>query len=219
MFATDRRSLAVTLAGLAIAALAEPAYAIPLAAVANIEVTAPPNPTSLDLRDGNTESVVAIGGSALDASTSADASVAAGSPSRLHIGDELAQAMAAALKEHGLNVSAPATAPQSQTAKVAFVIEEAGYERRVWGKIGPKLTVRVRLLDAGSGDRLWGDTYKYDRAAMTIGWTMLRPPDQYAFESMDDVTAHPETVTEGLRTGIRMIAERAAEDLIGEIDK
>src|SRR6185437_2511500 len=108
---------------------------------------------------------------------------------------------------------------QQPTAKVAFIVEEAGYERRVWGKIGPKLTVRVRLLDAASNDRLWGDTYKYDMVAMTIGWTMLRPPEQYGFDEPADVLAHPDLAVEGLRTGIRMIADRAADDLIGEIDK
>lgn len=109
-------------------------------------------------------------------------------------------------------------AGQTPTARVGISIEEAGYERRVWGKIGPKLTVRARLYEASSGDRLWGDTYVYDRSAQTLGWTMLRPPEEYGFDEPEDVLAHPDVVVAGLRTGVRMIADQIAEDIASDLD-
>ena len=107
---------------------------------------------------------------------------------------------------------------QAPTARLELIIEKAGYERRVWGKIGPKLTVRVRVYEAASNDRAFADTYKYDMSAQTIGWTMLRPPEAFGFDEPEEVPAHPEVVVAGLRKGIEMIAERAAEDIVRELE-
>ena len=227
-----RQALTVgfTTFGLALLCVA-PGHAIPRSSVASIEVTAPPNPTHIPLKVGDFASAIALGlvvGPGATAGELAGSAETSGADPKLsqrlngedlRIGDELAQAMETALKQKGLNAFGAGGNAQQPTARIVLIIEEAGYERRVWGKIGPKLTVRVRLLDATSGDRLWGDTYKYDMVAQTIGWTMLRPPAEFGFDEPEDVLAHPDIVVAGLRTGIRMIADRAAEDIAGELDK
>jgi len=223
-------TLGLTIFGVALLSVV-PGYAIPRSSVTNVEVTAPPNPTHIPLKVGDFASAIALGlvmgpgATAGELAGSAEATGAdpkltqSASGQNLRIGDELALAMESALKQKGLNAFAVGTGVQPPTARIVLIIEEAGYERRVWGKIGPKLTVRVRLLDAASGDRLWGDTYKYDMVAQTIGWTMLRPPEEFGFDEPEDVLAHPDVVVAGLRTGIRMIADRAAEDIVGELDR
>lgn len=222
------RCLMIVLALLIVAPETTNAY--PASSLASIQVVAPPNPTHITLKDGDAVTAIALGVLFGPGATAGDLVGSAKESGRdpslsqkmaeqnLRIGDELAQAMESALKQRGYNASVAAV-PQSPTTRIVFIIEEAGYERRVWGKVGPKLTVRVRLLDAVSGSNLWRDTYKYDLVAMTIGWTMLRPPEQYGFKEPGDVLAQPGLAVEGLRTGIRMIADRAASDMLEDVDK
>lgn len=212
------------------AAFSAPADAAPRALLNAIEVTAPANPTHLPLKVGNFGSAIALGlfvGPGATAGELAGSAEASGRATKLteslagqnlRVGDELAQAMEAALKQRSFNAFAAGASQQPPSVRIVFEIEECGYERRVWGKIGPKLTVRVRVFDITNNDRVFGDTYKYDMYAQTLGWTMLRPPEEYGFEDADSVLAHPDVVAAGIRTGIRMIAERAAEDIVGEFD-
>lgn len=204
--------------------------AAPRTALSVVEVAPPPNPTHIPLRVGNLSSAIALGIVVGPGATAGELAGSAASSGRdpklsqrmaeqnLRIGDELALAMEASLRRHAFNAFVTGASAQAPTARVVFEIEEAAYERRVWGKIGPKLTVRVRVFDTATGDRLFADTYTYDMYAQTIGWTMLRPPPEYGFEEPEEVLAHPEIVAAGFRTGIRMIADRAADDIVDELD-
>jgi hypothetical protein len=209
-----------------------PAWATPRSAVTAIEVTAAPNPTHIPLKVGSLSSAIALGltvGPGATAGELAGSAESAGKDAtltqrvadrELRLGDEFAKAIEEALKKKGLNafLAGSPVAGQTATARVSVSIEEAGYERRVWGKIGPKLTVRARLYEASSGDRLWGDTYVYDMYAQTLGWTMVRPPEEYGFDEPEDVLAHPDVVVAGLRTGVHMIADHIAEDIVADLD-
>ena len=229
-----RRALAIrfVLSCAAALAVAAPGHAMPRSVMAAIEATAPPNPEHIPLKVGDFGSAIALGlivGPGATAGELAGSAEASGKDPKLSerlagqkllIGDALAQAMVGALKKRGFNAFSKggAAQPQPPTARLELIIEEAGYERRVWGKIGPKLTVRVRVYEAASNDRVFADTYKYDMSAQTIGWTMLRPPEEFGFDEPEEVLAHPEVVVAGLRKGIEMIAERAAEDIVGEME-
>jgi hypothetical protein len=211
-------------------ASAAPSRATPRSAVGAIEVTAPPNPTHIPLKVGNLSTAIALGLAVGPGATSGelagsaeasgkDTSLSARAAERdLRLGDEFALAIEGALKAKGLNAFLAGVAGQSPTARLTIEIMEAGYERRAWGKIGPKLTVRARVYDAKSGDRLWGDTYKYDMYAQTLGWTMLRPPEEYGFDEAEDVLAHPDVAIAGLRKGVQMIADEIAKDVVEDLD-
>ena len=208
------------------------ALAYPASVLASVDVEAPENPAQIPLRVGNLSSAIAMGLVAGPGATSgvlAGSATASGRDTRLsenaasqnlRVADELAAAICDALKRKGFNAQPRSNAAQAQpaTARITFTIEEVAYERRAWGKIGPKLTVRVRAYESPSDDRIFSDTYKYDMYAQTLGWTMLRPPEQYGFDEADDVLAHPDVAIAGLRTGITMIADRLVDDFLADVD-
>jgi hypothetical protein len=227
-----RDSLVFGLALIALLIQGTTVHAMPRSSLASIHVVAPENPTHIPLRVGSLSSAIALGLTAGPGATAGELAGSAGASGRdtkltesvagknLRMGDELAKAIADALQRKGFGaaVATSGQQPQSPTARLTASIEEAAYERRAWGKIGPKLVVQVRVHDVASGDRLFADTYKYDMYAQTIGWTILRPPPEYGFEEAEEVTAHPEIVVAGFRTGFQMIADRVADDIVSELD-
>jgi hypothetical protein len=116
-----------------------------------IEVTAAPNPTHIPLKVGSLSSAIALGLAVGPGATAGERAGSAESTGKdatltecvadreLRLGDEFAKAIGSSV------------AGQTPTARIGISIEEAGYERRVWGKIGPKLTVKARSYEAQSG--------------------------------------------------------------------
>lgn len=197
----------------------------------HIDVMPTANPDQIPLRVGNLGSAILLGLAFGPGATSGELAGSANAsgrattlservaPFNLRMGEEFASAMATALQQRGVDAAVQGSAARAPTMRLTFSFEEIAYERRVWGKIGPKMVVRIRVRDAASDDRLFGDTYMYDMYAQTIGYTILRPPEEVGFEDSDQVLAHPDRVVEGFRIGFRMIAEEAAKDIVEELQE
>lgn len=223
----------ILLSVLMLAAAAAPSYTAARAESApssvQIDVIPTENPDKIPLRVGNLGSAILLGLAIGPGAASGELAGSAASsgkantlservaPYNLRMADEFAAAMAKALQQHGVDAAVQGSAARAATMRLTYSFEEVAYERRARGKIGPKMVVRIRVRDAASDDRLFGDTYMYDMYAQTIGYTILRPPEEVGFDEADEVLAHPDRVVEGFRIGFKLIAEEAAKDIVEEL--
>lgn len=188
--------------------------------IGTISVDGPKNPDHYGLAIGNVGGAIALGAAvgpgaaagdlAGSLSTSAKANNLTDVLASQHLllGDEMNAAVRAALTEDGYNVATAGHADSEPPvdAILHITIEESTYERRVWGKIGPHLIVGARLTNPVSGRLLFSRTYSYDMYAHTVGYTLLRPADEFGFDEPDDVLAHANIAAAGFRAAIPMIA-------------
>ncbi|MEK9970425.1 MAG: hypothetical protein VW600_14890 [Ferrovibrio sp.] len=147
----------------------------------------------------------------------------------LALGDELARAVSDGLAANGYTVATAKPQRRKTTelldsyagigsgadAILDIAIEHSTYERRVWGKIGPSLTINARLVDARTSRRFLQRTYRYDFSSATLGYTLLRPPPEFGFDTMGEVMANPERAAAGFRAVIPMIVA----DLTAQLPK
>lgn len=137
----------------------------------------------------------------------------------LKLGCELREGIERSLSQLGYDVVPVDTAREQPSEMLAdygrlnldadavldVAVQHSTYERRAWGKVGPSLTVTLRLVDLRSGRQLFLRTYRYDFYAATIGYTNLRPPEEFGFEEIEAVLANPKVAVEGFRAAIPMI--------------
>ena len=199
-----------------------PAMATPRSAIDVIEVLGAGNPDHVALRDGTFSGEIAIGASVVPATAGAAADPKLGARNELQglkLGDELAVAVQKALVAKGVKsyVAGELSHPWP-TSSLQLTIDDTRYERRGEGKIGPNLVVRFRLYDATSRDKLLGNTYVYDLYAKTIGWSVVRPPEQFGLDKPEDLQAHPEVILSAMRKGIDLIAAQIAADILADVE-
>jgi hypothetical protein len=213
--------------GLAVMALAValpmPASATPRSAIDVIEVLGAGNPDHVALRDGTFSGEIAIGAAVATATPGAtpDPKLAARNElQKLKLGDELAVAVQKALVAKGLKsyVAGELSHPWP-TSSLQLTIDDTRYERRGEGKIGPNLVIRFRLYDATSRDKLLGNTYIYDLYAKTIGWSVVRPPEEFGLDNPEDLQARPDVVLSAMRKGIDLIAAQIATDIMADVEE
>jgi hypothetical protein len=79
--------------------------------------------------------------------------------------------------------------------------------------------IRFRLFDATSRDKLLGNTYIYDLYAKTIGWSVVRPPEEFGLDKPDDLQARPDVILSAMRKGIDLIASQIATDILADVEE
>jgi hypothetical protein len=209
--------------------------------VHRIVIAGPENPVRYNLVQGDPTGAGGIGGAAgigaiagatagsMNNQTNAPSFTAAMLQQNLALGDELARAIRDGLVANGYETGSVKPPRRKATdlldsyagmdsaadTILDIAIEQSTYERRVWGKIGPSLTIHARLVDAKSERRLLQRTYRYDFSAATIGYTLLRPPPEFGFDTMADVMADPARAAAGFRAAIPMIVA----DLTSQLPK
>ncbi len=209
--------------------------------VRRIVIASPENPVRYNLVQGDPTGAGGIAGAAgvgalagsiagsMNNQTNAPSFTAAMMQQNLALGDELARAIRDGLAANGYEIGS--VKPQRRKATdlldsyagmdsaadaiLDIAIEQSTYERRVWGKIGPSLTIHARLVDAKSERRLMQRTYRYDFSAATVGYTLLRPPPEFGFDAIADVMADPARAAAGFRAAIPMIVA----DLTAQLPK
>jgi len=210
-------------------------------AIRQIALAGPANPAQYNLAVGDLGGAIMMGtavGAGAAAGTLAGSMTdrekaptftAAMAAQHLALGDELAAAISQALSGNGYAVHRIAPArrrPEAlldgnaeltagDDALLDLAIEKSTYERRVWGKIGPSLTIRLRLTEAHTARVLLQKTYRYDLYSATIGYTILRPPPEYGFADAADVMADPPRAAAGFRAVIPLVVA----DLVAQLPK
>jgi len=174
--------------------------------IIRIAIVGPQNPTQVKLEVGGWASAigVAMGGGAVAgmlAATRQNDQMPVLQDFKL--GDEMNAAVSKSLDAAGYTI-VPDSDPHPD-AVLAFTLAECKYVRRVWGLIGPRITMDVELRDRTTGNRLFSRSYRYDMH--TLGFTGdLTPEDKYGFDTVEEVRAHPDVVAAGLRAAIPMVA-------------
>jgi len=82
-------------------------------------------------------------------------------------------------------------------------------------KYRPHLHFYLRLVDAKTKNVLYGDEMQYGYLNPLMTGAKLTAPDKFYYASVEDVLADPKRTVEGLRTGIRDIADHMAQGLSG----
>jgi hypothetical protein len=82
-------------------------------------------------------------------------------------------------------------------------------------KYRPHLHVYMRLVDAKTKDVLYGDEMIFGYTNPFMSAAKLPAPDKYFYGEIEEVLADPHRTVEGLRAGIRDIAEHMALRLSG----
>lgn len=208
--------------------------------IRRIALAGPENPARYNLVQGSfsdsglsgAAGVGAVAGTlagSMNDQTNAQNFTAAMQAQNLALGDELARAVRDGLAANGYDIAQIKQQRRKSTelldsyagidpaadAVLDIAIEQSTYERRVWGKIGPSLTINARLVDPRTSRRLLQRTYRYDFSSATIGYTILRPPSRYGFDTISDVMANPQLAAEGFRAVIPMIVA----DLTAQLPK
>jgi len=224
MIMVNGRALLVASLALLLLALVSPmsAKATPRAAIAVVEVLGAGNPDHVALRDGTFSGEIAIGAAVATSTGNAAADPnlkARAALQTLRLGDELAAAVQKALAAKGVPayIAGEASHPWP-TSSLQLTIDDTRYERRGEGKIGPNLVVRFRLYDATSRDKLLGNTYIYDLYAKTLGWSVVRPPDEFGLDKPEDLQTKPDVVLAALHKGVDMIAAQIASDILADVE-
>ena len=190
-----------------------------LQAIKSVTIIGPQNPDHIGLGVGDLGSAVAAGtGIGPGAAAGVLGGSVAGSekqpyltealrPQGLRLGDEISAAAFATLRQQGYEVRMPESAgAESSDAVLDLRIDQIAYERRVWGLIGPKLALDVKLTERASGRTLFYQIYLYDLHTISLGPSLgLTPDEKYGFERPEDVLSHPEVVVAGFRAAIPMI--------------
>lgn len=184
--------------------LVTPALAGVPVTVNRIAIIGPENPTEIRLEVGGWASAigVAMGGAVGGALAASKENGQMPILADFRLGDEMKTAITKALEEDGYTI-----VPEDQADAVLILkMGDCKYVRRVWGLIGPRITMESELRDRLTGKRLFSRDYKYDMH--TLGMTgQLTPEDKYGFDTIEDVQAHPDVVAAGLRAALPMIAE------------
>ena len=83
-------------------------------------------------------------------------------------------------------------------------------------KYRPHLHFYVRLVDARTKNVLYGDEMIFGYTNPFMNAAKLPAPDKYFYANLEDVLADPQRTVEGMRAGIRDIAEHMARQMSGE---
>lgn len=83
-------------------------------------------------------------------------------------------------------------------------------------KYRPHLHVYMRLVDAKTKNVLYGDEMLYGYTNPFVSAAKLPAPDKYFYPEVEGVLADPQRTVEGMRAGVRDIAEHMARRLKGE---
>jgi hypothetical protein len=188
------------------------AWAAVPANITRIAIVGPDNPTEIKLDVGGWTSAIgiAMGGAVGGAMASARQKDQMPILEDFKLGDQMHTAIATSLEEIGYTVVPAGDAEPD--AVLTLTLADCKYVRRVWGLIGPRITMDAELKDRATGKSLFSRSYKYDMH--TLGLTgQLTPEDKYGYKNIEDVRAHPEVVAAGLRAAIPMIAADLATAL------
>jgi hypothetical protein len=202
--------LAIAILAFALEGCAATGFNGDLAAIKSIAIEPVQNPVHIGLAAGDFGTALNPGaGAALVAQSAKDEALTVSlSSQNLHLGDNLTDAVEAAIKRDGFAASLAYTdAVKSADAILSLQIAEVTYERRVWGAIGPHFVVFATLNERATGKRVFHRIYRYDMHTFSMEPTMgLTPDDKYGFETSQDVLAHPDIVVAAFKAGIAMIA-------------
>jgi len=138
----------------------------------------------------------------------------------LHLGSEMADAIAKELQQGGYQASAGslATAPDAKMEITlgGLLPDQLGpiYARQNEG-LEPVFTAKVRLVDSKTGKTLFSQLYEVaDPPIKPMDGTVLIVPDKkYAMTEESDFAAHPERAAAGFRSAIQPVAKSVAASL------
>jgi hypothetical protein len=139
----------------------------------------------------------------------------------LRLGEELGDALAAALQSSGYLVTRsafarekadellrdPAAVPGDEDAILDVAIETAMYEELLFGPIYPNVMVRVRLTERKSGATLYRENFRcsrWEHAALVA--VDVQVDKQYSFPSSRAVLDDPAKAVAGFRACVPLLA-------------